>query len=126
MYERILVPLDGSEFSEQVLPVTRRLANDLSLPVRLLYAIEPEHQSISQALNERLYYIHSVHHRGMHARVYAGPIRAGLLESGISTDISIPEGYPGNAIVGADASRIRPQLAQKPVGFSNGSCGYGG
>ncbi len=99
MYERILVPLDGSEFSEQVLPVTRRLANDLSLPVRLLYAIEPEHPSISQALNERLYYIHSAHHRGMHARAYAEPIRAGLLESGISTDITIPEGYPGNAIV---------------------------
>ena len=64
MYERILVPLDGSEFSERVLPVAKRLATDLSLPVRLLHAIEPEHPSISQSLNERLYYIHSAHHRG--------------------------------------------------------------
>lgn len=51
MYTRVLVPLDGSEFSERVLPVASRLAGDLALQVLLLHAIEPEHPSISQSLN---------------------------------------------------------------------------
>ncbi len=99
MYERILVPLDGSEFSERVLPVAKRLAGDLAIPLKLLHAIEPEHPSISQSLNERLYYIHSAHHRGMHARAYAEPIRTRLVESGLDVNIIIPQGDPGDAIV---------------------------
>ena len=104
MYQRILVPLDGSEFSERVLPVARRLAADLSLPMRLLQAIEEERPTISQALNERLYYVHSAHHRGLHARAYAEPVRARLMESGLSVDITVPQGDPGDAIV-AEADR---------------------
>ena len=99
MYERILVPLDGSEFSERVLPVTSRLARDLALPVSLLHAIEPEHPTISQALNERLYYIHSARHRETHARAYTEPVRTRLMESGLSVDITIPQGDPGDVIV---------------------------
>ena len=99
MYERILVPLDGSEFSERVLPVAERLARDMALPIHLLHSIEPEHPSISQSLNERLYYIHSAHHRGMHARAYAEPVRARLMEAGLSVNITIPQGDPGDVIV---------------------------
>ncbi len=104
MYKRILVPLDGSEFSERVLPVAQRLATGLALPVKLLHAIEPEHPSISQSLNERLYYVHSAHHRGLHARAYAEPVRTRLMEAGLSVDIAIPQGDPGDAIV-EEASR---------------------
>ena len=99
MYKRIMVPLDGSEFSERVLPVAGRLAGDLELPVVLLHAIEPEHPSISQSLNERLYYVHSAHHRGLHARAYAEPVRTRLMEAGLSVSITIPQGDPGDAIV---------------------------
>ena len=104
MYERILVPLDGSEFSGRVLPVAERLARDLALPVKLLHAIEPEHPSISQSLNERLYYVHSAHHREMHARAYSEPVRARLMESGIDTSILIPQGDPGD-IIAEEADR---------------------
>ena len=121
MYERILVPLDGSEFSERVLPVAKRLATDLSLPVRLLHTIEPEHPSISQSLNERLYYIHSAHHRGLHARAYAEPVRAGLMESGISVDITVPQGEPGDAIVEEADRELGTLIAMSSHGRSGAS-----
>ena len=42
MYKRILVPLDGSRFSESVLPYARFFAKALKAPVSLLYVVEPE------------------------------------------------------------------------------------
>lgn len=40
MYTRMLVPLDGSETAEKVLPYTRVLARSLKIPVELLAVIE--------------------------------------------------------------------------------------
>ncbi len=42
MYKNILVPLDGSQVAEQVLPYARSLAGALDLPVELVHAVEPE------------------------------------------------------------------------------------
>jgi len=42
MYTRIIVPLDGSERAEGVLPYVRTLARQLALPVTLMQAIDPE------------------------------------------------------------------------------------
>ena len=78
MYTRILVPLVGSEYAERALPVVENLALSLSVPVRLLYAVERDHPCISRALNERLQHATSAHHRRLHARPYAGPVRAGF------------------------------------------------
>ena len=41
MYSKILVPLDGSQLSETILPYARTLADALKAPVELLAAIEP-------------------------------------------------------------------------------------
>jgi nucleotide-binding universal stress UspA family protein len=41
MYSKILVPLDGSRFSEGVLPCVRPLARVAKLPVELLYVNDP-------------------------------------------------------------------------------------
>jgi nucleotide-binding universal stress UspA family protein len=48
MYSKILIPLDGSRFSESVLPYARELSSALKLPVDLLYAIDPD-QTVSCA-----------------------------------------------------------------------------
>lgn len=42
MYARILVPLDGSQLSEQVLPHAQRLARSFDVPVELVCALERE------------------------------------------------------------------------------------
>ena len=41
MYKRILVPLDGSELAEQVLPYARTLGRALGTSVELLRSVEP-------------------------------------------------------------------------------------
>ena len=41
MYSRILVPLDGSQLSESILPYARSMAGALKVPVELLLAIDP-------------------------------------------------------------------------------------
>lgn len=40
-FERILVPLDGSEIAEQALPEASRLANNAKLPVTLVQVVNP-------------------------------------------------------------------------------------
>ncbi len=42
MHKKILVALDGSQPSEQILPYARHLAKRLNIPVALLQVIEPE------------------------------------------------------------------------------------
>ena len=42
MYEKILLPLDGSPLSESALPYARFLATALQVPVELLHAIDPD------------------------------------------------------------------------------------
>lgn len=42
MYEKILLPLDGSPLSESALPYARCLATALDVPVELLHAIDPD------------------------------------------------------------------------------------
>ena len=42
MYSKVLVPLDGSKFSEQILPLVRRIAEAMLIPVELLLVTEPD------------------------------------------------------------------------------------
>jgi nucleotide-binding universal stress UspA family protein len=42
MYDKILVPLDGSKIAERVLPYARFLATGLHLPVELMHVKDPE------------------------------------------------------------------------------------
>ncbi len=99
MYTRILAPLDGSATSEQVLPYTRALATSLSLPVTLLYAVEPEEITIPRILNPSLHMEEMVDHRIRHARNYADPIAEGLKRAGIRVDLEFPQAEPATAIV---------------------------
>ena len=41
MYERMLVPLDGSQIAESVLPYAREIAGRLDLELTLLHICEP-------------------------------------------------------------------------------------
>ena len=42
MYRKILVPLDGSEFTEVVLPYAEELTTRLEVKVILLHIVRPE------------------------------------------------------------------------------------
>jgi nucleotide-binding universal stress UspA family protein len=50
MYSKMLIPLDGSQFSEQVLPYARSLAKGLKIPVELLQVIDTDFTKASSDL----------------------------------------------------------------------------
>jgi nucleotide-binding universal stress UspA family protein len=73
MYDKILVPLDGSALSEQVLPYVRPLAKALVASIELLRTIPPEgleladpppggyfHQSGANLQEQALDYLRSI------------------------------------------------------------------
>ena len=99
MYTRILVALDGSEYAERVLPYVKNIASALSIPVRLLYAVEDDHPSISRSLRDKLHNLTSAHEHGLHARSYTEGVQARLTEEGMTVDLRVPEGEPYNAIL---------------------------
>jgi len=51
---RILVPLDGSELSAEILPIVERLAGPLDLTVVLLHAVEPIDRAAAAEVAARL------------------------------------------------------------------------
>ena len=99
MYSRILTPIDGSDLSEQVIPYARALASGLSLPTALLMAIEPEHPTISQALNPLLHSHETETHRAGHAQRYLDSLAARLRGAGVTASTLVPRGEPAHAIV---------------------------
>jgi len=51
---KILVPLDGSELSAEILPVVKRLAGPLDLSIVLLHVVEPTHPAARGEVSARL------------------------------------------------------------------------
>ena len=99
MYTRVLTPLDGSSTSEQVLPFARSLAAALSLPMTLLYAVEPEVLTIPRVLNPSLHLEEMVSHRVQRAADYLDPVSASLQSAGLEVAIEVPQAEPVQAIV---------------------------
>ena len=60
MYQRILVPLDGSSTAEAVLPYARALAQSWRIPVELLHAIESDPKRFEQASQASQQYLKGV------------------------------------------------------------------
>ncbi len=94
MYRTILVPLDGSPFSEQALPLAARVAQAVGARLVLLQATrcmgEPGPQTI--ALQARM---------TEHARQYLGLIADRLVATGLTVDVAVRSTAPAEAIASA-------------------------
>ena len=98
MYSKIVVPLDGSEYSEQALPCAVMIARALSVPVELVEAFDVlppavRNRNSIQALNLMLEEAqrHSLH--------YLSSILARLESDGCSAYVTTLRGTPDRAIV---------------------------
>ena len=120
MFSRILTPLDGSTLSEQVLPYARSLAAALSLPMTLLYAIEPEVLTIPRVLNPSLHLEEMATYRITLARNYMAPVSDDLQRAGVNVDVEIPQGEPAESIVGRaerDPSTLYYDVQPRPLRY---------
>jgi len=86
MYERILVPLDGSKFAEQVFPPVAELARAFDSEVVLVEVCEPEESEYGQAC--RLYINNK-----------AEQLRNSMVGSAASVTTTVLEGKPAEQIL---------------------------
>ena len=91
MYKKILVPLDGSENAEKVLPIVLFEAKVHGASVVLLRVIAPLRQSLMaspSAIKQAFEGIEEI------AKDYLEGIAEGFREEGVETKTSIRHGYP--------------------------------
>ena len=98
MYTKILVPLDGSQLSEGVLPYARFFSKALKIPVELLQVIEPE--TVSTFTDpEHGRYVDTVEASMKNSSLdYLGPV-AGSFPEPSAVDCSVHVGNPAEVIV---------------------------
>ena len=99
MYERVIVPLDGSRLAEGILPFILQIAGPLDLEVVLVHvdrAIAP--QAIE---GTRHFTVDDVAARLRRAREYLAPVAADLRERGMRVTTDVRHGEPVAEIVAA-------------------------
>ena len=107
MYKRILVPLDGSERAEQILPHAENLATKGKSTVILLYVIEPVAPSFTPGMSmmvaappqELEIYWKNMQAAEKEANEYLQKQAATLLKKEIKTEAVVLRGEPVNSIV---------------------------
>jgi nucleotide-binding universal stress UspA family protein len=99
VYKRVLVPLDGSELAEEVLPFLMEIAGPLDMSVVLLRVLE----SIPPMAVEgtRHVTVDDVAGRQRDAQEYLAPIAAGLRARGADVTPEVRMGRPETEILGA-------------------------
>lgn len=98
MYSEILMPLDGSHLSEQVLPYVRMLAGSFGLPVHLFRAFGPVPEELADPIHGRYLDAVAESYR-VEATDYLNTIKRSM--AGLSAQISctVREGRPAHLIV---------------------------
>ena len=98
MYSRIIVPLDGSAFSETALPYARVIAGPLAIPVELVEAFDvlppvARQRQSAEAGRQMLADAERT------SRDYLGQIQAGLRSAGLVAVTTTLPGAPARALV---------------------------
>ena len=108
MYERVLVPLDGSRLAEGILPFILQIARPLDLEVVLTYVVRP---IVPQAIEgTRHFTVDDVAARLKEAREYLAPVAANLREGGLRVTTDVRHGEPVAEIVAAAAGETAADL----------------
>lgn len=85
MYSKILVPLDGSKLSEQILPFARTMAEAFVVPVELLLVSDPDARPLLWPEQPRADYLEAVG-----KKFFAAPLRVtGVAEMGKPAEVII-------------------------------------
>ena len=97
MYSKIIVPLDGSELSEQALPYAELVAGSLSVPIELVQAFDILPPGILGAQSRQVtdYLVTGARSR---AESYLTPIRERLEAAGHTVSIAAVRSAPAEAI----------------------------
>ncbi len=98
MFTRILVPLDGSELAEQVLPYVRILGKGLQARIELLRVFEPVSPSLADPAHG-LYLDRIIASVRTQMQDYLENVAASLRKDGLTVSTIVHEGNPAASIV---------------------------
>jgi nucleotide-binding universal stress UspA family protein len=98
MFRRILVPLDGSELAEQVLPYVKMLAKPERVPVTLLRVVEPLSYRVTAA-SQGIPYEQVNARMQAHSREYLEKVGDSLKEQGMPVLVKVLEGPAAGCII---------------------------
>lgn len=104
MYERLLVPLDGSKLAEQVLPYARLIAKAMHLRLHLLRVVEPTATLLDNELHPSMRRHDPADHLKGLAQEYLDKVAAGLKEEDLLAKALVREGNAASEIL-ADADQ---------------------
>jgi nucleotide-binding universal stress UspA family protein len=116
MYSKLLVPLDGSQLSEAILPYARTLAKTLHLPVDLLHILEPERVEAVSAQVARNAHTVEAELRKVNEQYLAGVARS-FAES-VTIHATVEVGNPPEVIVDRGAVQKGILIAMSTHGRS--------
>ncbi|MDA0733401.1 MAG: universal stress protein [Chloroflexi bacterium] len=98
MYSQMLVPLDGSEFSERVLPYARLLAKGLGCPIELLRVMDPVVENRADSAHG-LYPHRVAESEKSHLEDYLNEQSRTLRAEGLKVSTAVHEGNPASEII---------------------------
>jgi nucleotide-binding universal stress UspA family protein len=115
VYKRVLVPLDGSEAGESVLPFLTNIAGPLDLTIVLLRVLEPLAAAVIDAGHDT---VDDLDARRRDAAEYLAPLAVGLRARGIDTTIAVRVGRPDDEILAAAQTEGADLIAMSTHGRS--------
>lgn len=97
MYERVLIPLDGSELAETILPFAERVAGPLDAEVVLLSVVEPI-SAVAGLAADRAVGPDALLLRQLEAKKYLGEVARRLEAKGVRVRTLLGLGMPAGEI----------------------------
>jgi nucleotide-binding universal stress UspA family protein len=115
MYERVLIPLDGSEVAEAILPFAEKVAGPLDAEVVLLRVVEPVAPGEAMA-PAGVMPPDTLSLREAEAREYLAALAGRLTGKGLRVQTAVRVGFPATEIVGVAAARACDLIAMSTHG----------
>lgn len=116
-FSRIVVPLDGSDTAEQVLPYARLLARGLRVPVTLVQVLAPPSPFLVDA-ERGLYLDRLLTSQRARAQDYLETVAENLRREGVEASCEVREGPPAEEIVAAAERREGTLIAMTTHGYT--------
>lgn len=116
MYRRMLIPLDGSNVSEQVLPYARLLARKLNLPVELLAVVDAVGLAASLSPDDKSNVESLIAHTLRDSAAFLERLSKTFPE--VAVQCTVEEGRPGEAVIEKAASDSGALIAMATHGRS--------
>ena len=116
MFNRVVIPHDGSELAEAILPFIMQIAGPLDLEVTLLRVVEPVPPEVIEGV--RRVVIDDAERREKEATAYLAELAGSVAASGVQVRTEVRVGVPAREIVYCARERDADFIAMTTHGRS--------